>query len=221
MKGTHRWTQWTVVLGLALVLTSCYPGEVSNTAELDTVITSFDDTYNFQKNLTYAMPDTVIHLFGEDDPNEDLLTREHDAEIIARVHRNMKDLGYQEITDPDTTSNRPDVVVVIQATASKTHVIGTYPPGWGWGGWWPGYPCCWGGGYPGYWYRGSYATGTLYIDMFDTDKYLAQEDVSITWEGLINGLLAGSSLSTSARLNETIDQAFMQSPYLKLKGGSQ
>jgi len=66
----------------------------------------------------------------------------------------------------------------------------------------------WGWGYPSV---SSYTTGTLVMTLIaDGEDYI---DPTRVWTGAINGLLSGSYNST--RVNNAIDQAFTQSPYLK------
>jgi hypothetical protein len=87
---------------------------------------------------------------------------------------------------------------------------GYYPGfGWGWGGGWY-YPPGWGG----YWSYYSYTTGTAIINLADYDSYEESggEYIELEWDALIDGLLSGVSAS---KIDDLVDQAFSQSPYLK------
>ena len=56
-----------VVLTISLVGIACYPGSVSNVAELDTVITfRADDTTFYQKFSTYVLVDSVVEFVPGD-----------------------------------------------------------------------------------------------------------------------------------------------------------
>ena len=48
------------------------------------------------------------------------------------------------------------------------------------------------------------------------DIDIANRRVNLQWGGAINGLLEGSSSNISTRITQNIDQAFKQSPYLRL-----
>ncbi len=68
--------------GLALVLAACYPGDVTNVAQTDLVVTVHDSTTNFGAIRTFAIPDSVVQLF-EDSAGSVDLTDEFDSLIIA------------------------------------------------------------------------------------------------------------------------------------------
>jgi hypothetical protein len=59
-----------------------------------------------------------------------------------------------------------------------------------------------------------FTTGTLYIGMFDPDKAdVPNKRLGGAWLAAINGLL-GEGGNPQARIDNSIDQAFAQSPYL-------
>jgi hypothetical protein len=207
-----------------IILLSCYPGGPESIGELDLVATFYDPDLDYGANRTYAMPDSILHIKDEENPDNNVdLSRDHDDFILSKAAEHMQGLGYSRIAEPDT-NNVPDVVILISAIGRKNFVITPgYPwyPGWGyWPGW--GYcPGCWGPGW-GYWYPWtpptvtSYQSGTLYIDMFDADsRDEDRETLTVIWNASINGALGGGSSSTRIRLNDTITQAFTQSPYLE------
>lgn len=191
----------------SLVVYSCYPDYGLTTTDYDTVITLYDNSANFNKP-TYAMPDTVVHFVEAG--QEDNVDRSKDALIISTIQSNMANLGYTRVdtTNPDA----PDFVILVGVTTTDNYGQAWYP-GWGY---WPGWG--WWGGYPGWGYPGgsviySYTTGSIFISMLDPDKVNSDNTYGAVWLARINGILS-SSLNTSARITQRINDAFNQSPYL-------
>jgi hypothetical protein len=205
-------------VGLLLIgVLGCYPGSVNDVSELDTVLTLFDDEKDFSEIQTYVLIDTVVRV-GDDDDDEDEVSNEFDQDIIDVTRRNLDALGYVEVEPEDEV---PDVFITLEKSVGEYSII--YDPiywwdWWGWYPWWPGYPP--GGWYPGYpWCCAvsySYPVGSVFIKMYDTED-LDEDDEEIPniWLGAINGLATGSDASIRARINDLIDQAFEQSPYLR------
>jgi hypothetical protein len=209
-----------LLIPLIGLLSGCYPDKLDYVEEYDLAGTLFDEGADFQSYATFHVVDTVIHLTedGEDDPN---LNREHDEFILETIRQNMLDYGYTQVASPDSL-NRPDLELLVQVTSQDFYTYYSYwynywgwYPGWdwwyppGWGGWYPGYP--W---YPGY--ISSYSTGTLIVEMLDTE--IQQEPLDrpgMVWAGVINGLLTSNVQNTRARLDKQLNQLFVQSPYLK------
>ena len=198
------------ILGLfILLLTGCYPSEEFTVEELDLVVTNYDETENYSRFTTFAVPDSVVRIGGdgseEPGPFDDLM--------LELVRANMLDLGYIEELDPE--NNVPDLVVLVELLITDNTVVAPCWPGWGWwGGWPPFWGPGWCGGLP--WIPvGSYTTGTVILDMIDVDgANMDEETLPIAWNAIINGLVTGSDASTEARIRTTINQAFDQSPYL-------
>ncbi|UCC73848.1 MAG: DUF4136 domain-containing protein [Gemmatimonadota bacterium] len=214
-----------LVLALALALAAgCYPGTVTDVQQLDLVGTLWDANADWGTFQTYVMPDTVIHLVGED---QDMLPvrRDLDQDILDLVRANIEDYGY--VLEPDPETNPPDVVFLVSVTASENWYgwigypwwdywgwwpgWGYYPPGWG-PGWGWGYPCC------GNIVVGGYTTGTLFVDMVDANNAdIEEEIVPILWTAAMNGLVVDATTAAAlSRLTTGINQAFAQSPYLEV-----
>ncbi len=215
------------VLALALA-TGCYPDKIDYVEEYDVAATLYDEAADFGSYTTFTVIDTIIHMTedGKDDPN---LGRDHDEFIVDLVRQNMRDLGYTEIENPDSLT-RPDLILFCEALSNENFSYyywgywGWYP-GWGW--WYPYsvdsqsyyYP---GWGYPWYpsypWYPGyvtSYTTGTLMIEMADSEKFDPEDrTLGFVWTGLADGLLVKSN-NTQSRLEKQINQMFEQSTYLQ------
>lgn len=209
-----------MVFSLVGLLTGCYPDKMDYVDEYDVAGTMYDEEADFSAYATFHVLDTVMHITedGEDDPS---LNRDHDEFILEQVRQNMLDMGYTEQVSPDSL-NMADLELLVQVMTTDFYSYYTYwYDYWGWyGGWYwydPGYP--WSPGYP--WYPGggyynSYSTGTLMIEMLDTDLPLVEgERPGIVWMGLVDGLLSGNISSGRERLDKQLNQLFEQSPYLQ------
>jgi len=208
-----------IVAVIILTLSGCYPDKIDSVTEQDFAATLYDDTALPGDYLTFSVVDTVVHMTddGEDDSN---LSREHDDFILSLIRQNMLDMGYDEITNPAAIT-QPELLLLVSAKPSDYY--GMY--WWDYWGWYPGwgYP---GWGYPSYpWYPGypwppvvyySYTTGTVIIDMMDTENLDPEEHTSsIIWSGIVEGILVKNSELTRSRLEKQINQLFIQSPYLQ------
>ncbi|MGD9400638.1 MAG: DUF4136 domain-containing protein [bacterium] len=204
---------------LLLLLCSCYPSsDFNSVADYDVVLTLYDEEQDFNEYVTYYMEDTVYHYRDPEDTSDDNLSRAHDALIIATIKSNMNDLGYQFKADADS-ADPSDLYIVVGASSSDWYSV-WYPyypsyPGWGWWGpgWWWGYP-----GPPQVSY--AYTTGTLSIDMWDAKN--ADEDyeiVPVPWAATVNGILNDKSAGVGNRIEDSVNQAFAQSPYLGTSEG--
>jgi hypothetical protein len=119
----------------------------------------------------------------------------------------MTDLGWTKV---DVNSD-PDVQLLPAAWTTTTIVSGGY-----WGGyycWWYPYYCGGGGWYYPYYPVSSYSTGTMVISMIDAKHEGTDGGLPLVWTAAMNGLLSGTYETN--RVNQGIDQAFKQSPYLK------
>ena len=66
-----------LILALALVVASCYPGGIEYYEETDVVFTSYEPDYDFMQQNTYSMPDSVVKITGDgnDDPAANITYR--------------------------------------------------------------------------------------------------------------------------------------------------
>ena len=187
-----------------LILSACYSDYGMTVQDYDVVTTLYDPEYDFTKDKTYSLPDTIIHITEEGDDTK--ISRQYDSYILEQVNSQMQLRGFRKITDP--TVELPDVAIILRAISTTTYqAYSSYYWGGYWGGWY--YP--WYGGTTVY----SYTTGSLLIDMLDVDKIdLEQEIYPTAWIAGINGLLGDTGSGTKTRLSTSIGQAFVQSPYI-------
>jgi len=204
---------------LALIgfATACHPGDPNGPAQLDVVATAHDDTVNFAGIGTFVMPDSVVEIV----PPESVATalpfdHTYDQLILDGVAAQMSTLGYTRLASFDP-NNPPDVAVLIKGVAVRNTDVYVSYPWWGYWGWY-GWPCCygpsWGVGYPVV-SASQYDVGTIAIDMWDLRRSdAALQRVPAIWTAVLRGLLEGSATDAPFRIDQAIDRAFAQSPYL-------
>ena len=200
----------TLVTGLVAVLSSCYPGEVTNITETDLVVSGARPDYTFTKK-TYFMPDTVFYIQA-DTLAPDTFDHAFDADIDRAVARNLGAAGYTRIDDFESA----DIVLLNGISVNINVSVYTWWPGY-WGPYWP---CCFGPVYPWWPVTGAttWKSGTVLTIMLDKSLESGDDNGEV-WAGAMNGLAEGSEDLVRTRLVGGIDQAFTQSPYLS-GGGS-
>ena len=189
-------------LGLIIILGACYPQGPEYYEDLDLVYTNYEDQYDFASKGTYAMPDRIVKITGniiEGEPPE-FVKEPYNTDMLQKMEANMTALGWTKTDDPINAD-----LVLFPAVWTNTTIYYWYDY-WCW--YYP-YYCGWGWGYPSF---SSYTTGTLVMTMVaDGSDYI---DPTSVWTAVANGLLSGSF--NTSRVNRAIDQAFEQSPYLKV-----
>ena len=206
--------------GCVALAAACHPGEPTSASEFDVVATAHDDTVNYSTILTYIMPDSVVEIV----PAESVATalpfnHDYDQLILDGIATKFSELGYTRLATFDPV-NPPDVVVTVRGIAvSNTDIYVSYPwyPDWGWYGW----PCCygpgWGVGYPIV-TAVEYDVGTIVVDMWDIRRAdQTTQTIPAIWVAALRGLLEGSSVDAPFRIEQAIDRAFSQSPYLGIQ----
>jgi hypothetical protein len=203
----HMWLGGGTLLLAAALFISCYPGDELTISETDTVVTVFDKNADFSTKMTYAMPDTILHLITEDERDD--ISRKYDASILNQIANHMDELGYTRVVDPAAAD-----VHVLTAVSVRDYVGYAYYGGW-WNYWYGYYPPYW-GWYPYYPAGGvaySYSIGTVFILMEDPNQPAVNgTPVPPIWIAALNGL--ADSSTNANRIENGLDQAFAQSQYL-------
>jgi len=203
--------RFLVVILSATLLWGCYPAGPEYTEDLDVVYTTYDSDYDFQAGSTYAMPDQIV-VDVEIDKGDTTYVYMKDIfakDILDAIEENMTDKGWDRVELEDA----PDLILTPAAIKSTTYFYSYWYDWWYGGGYYPG----WGGWYyPPYYTVSSYTTGSLIIVMSDPS---AANDSPIgvsptTWIAVANGLYIGAY--SVNRVTNAVDQAFAQSPYLKI-----
>jgi hypothetical protein len=178
--------------------------------DLDVTYTTFDEDFDFQSRQTYAMPNKiVVDVDIEDGDTTWIYMKDVFATpILAAIDDNLESRGWEKVD----ISQQPDVLVTPAALSSTTYFY-SYWYDWWYGGWYGGY---WGWYYPPYYTVSSYTTGSMIITMADPnvedDSPINQSETA--WIAVGNGLFSGAY--DISRVTDAIDEAFEQSPYLKL-----
>ena len=189
---------------IGALIVGCHPGGAEYVDELDLVLTTHNESFDFGTPTTFALPNKIPKVTGaivEGEEPEYLTDQQADL-ILDRIRTNMIDRGYVETDVPAEAD-----LLIMPATISSTTVV-VYCDYWsGYWDWWyyPGYGGCY---YPtGY----TYTTGSVIITMQTTSPSSTGVNV---WGAVVNGLLEDTKASIEARVEKGIDQAFLQSPYL-------
>ena len=193
-----------LLMGIVFLMVSCYPEGPVSYEELDLVYTNYDDSYDFDSQGTYSLPDKIVKITGNlaDGEDPEFVKEPYNTQILQRIESNMSNLGWTKVDDPENAD-----LAMLAAVWTNTTITYWYDY-WCWYYYWY---CGWGYYYPTY--VTSYTTGTLVMTLVAAgDEYV---DPSSVWTGIGNGVLTGSY--DFNRVSKTIDQAFEQSPYLNVK----
>jgi uncharacterized protein DUF4136 len=210
--------QW-LVLSAIIALASCYPKGAEFAEDLDLVYTNHDQGFDYKTRHTYALPDSVIKITGDifSDPDgnhkPEFASPVYAAAITTAIKTNMGNLGWTLV---DKNAN-PDVIL-LPSTITTTNIY-YYYDWWYWGWYYPGFYPGWGWYYPGYYppYVTGYRSGSVFVQMTDNKPAPGNgTNVTVLWTAILNGLAEGNSSSITARITTGINQAFAQSPYLKI-----
>ena len=210
----HHW----LALLILPALSGCYPEGAEYTDELDIVYTNYYDQFPFNSKQTYAIPDSVIKITGDnfEDPDGDnkptFVPASYAVPILAQINQNMAANGWQRVNK----NNNPDVVFLV-STMTTTNLY-YYYDWYYWDWWYTGWAPWWGWYYPGYYppvYVEGYRSGSVFMQIIDSKAAPQADNVSVVWSGIINGLAEGTTTDIVGRLQTGIDRAFAQSPYLK------
>lgn len=136
--------------------------------------------------------------------------------LIQAVKTNMENLGYLYTPDNPEADLGIQMTYVVKTERYVQYYKDPY--------WWLDYPGYWS---PGFWgnYQGfyypypvtyTYSTNALMIDMVNlTTPRTGNEALEVVWSTYIGGPSTGSITTDLDMMKAAIDQAFVQSPYLK------
>jgi hypothetical protein len=187
----------------ASLLLGCHPDGIESFEETDTVYTTASADARFDTMVTYAMPDTVYEILGDENA-EPKWDHALDDAIIEQVAANLAARGFSRV-DFDGPAGRDAVVLLFGVTAENWYFYSWYPWYPGWGGWYPIYPID-----PVV----KFTSGTAAVNLIEPAQAV-NDTVKVYWLGAINGVASGSTNLDRARLRNGIDQMFTQSPYLE------
>ena len=203
-----------LIPALALLAVACHKEPYIDSDNEYLVYTSPGKDATFASFTTFDLADSLLVIGQSAKP--EYSQSQNALALIQAVRTNMENAGY--VYTPDN----PDADLGIQ----MTYVIKTdrYVQYYNDPYWWLNYPGYWS---PGYWgnYVGfyypypvtyTYSTNALMVDMADlTTPKTGTEALEVVWSVYIGGP-AGSSVASDVEvMKNAIDQAFVQSPYLK------
>ena len=230
----------TILAAAAACLLACHPATINDSSETDMVVTRKAESYDYSRNRTYDIPDSIADLCNVDpgnlpageagangggdrpgrpdagslDCNE--ITHRFDEAVLKEISKNLEALGYVRVHKSETVT--PDVAMLVGALSSNNWVAYTYYPWSYYYYWWPYYPG-WGIYYPYYPTTSivNYPTGSLMMELVSlNDADPDTQRTPVIWTGVVTGLLVQGDVDPASRINQTIDQAFAQSAYLKV-----
>lgn len=207
------------ISALAILAVACqkepYPQDGDNEY---LVYTSPAKDADFSQYTTFDIADSLL-VIGQSAKPE--YSQSNNALALIQAFRtNMEKLGYIY------TPSNPDAQLGIQLTymIKTERYVQYYDDPY----WWLDYPGYWSPGMWGDWYGFyyprpmvySYSTNALLADMVDlTSEQGSGKALKIIWSSYIGGPAGPSASYDVQRMKNSIDQAFVQSPYLKKTTG--
>ncbi|PVD52243.1 DUF4136 domain-containing protein [Terrimonas sp.] len=186
---------------------------VDNLSSDFVVETKYDTSVHFTTFKTFAIRDTIT--VATENPKDSVWYDADAQTIINEVAKQMKAVGYTQVMPGD----KGGADLGIQLIGIRNRTIFNVTPGYWWG--FPGYgdPYYWGDfyGYPywnSYWYSYSIKTGSLIVEMANLKDAVANQKLNIIWTGIGSGQIGNSKSFVLDQCIKTVDQAFLQSPYL-------
>lgn len=203
------------ITAIALLAAACHKEPFSQDSDGEYLVyTSPAKDFEFSDFKTFDIADSVLVIGQSDKPYYS--ASDNALELIQRYRTNMESRGYIYLP------SNPEAELGIQLTyMEKTErYIQFYDNPY----WWLDYPGYWPIGYWGNWsgwyypspVAYSYTTNALLADMVDlTGENSKDGKLEIVWSSYIGGPAGGTLQGDIARMKNSIDQAFSQSPYLK------
>lgn len=228
-----------------IILQACYPIDSIPISDLDTATTLYNTDDLATAPTSAAIAWEVVQILSDDGDDldynggadDEILNTTLDQLVDLYGQDNVVIISETATLNPSVNGTYPNVRIVVPGTdpvpsvetvyapsvvlRNKT-VVYSYPgyPGWGgwWGGWYPGYGGCYYCGYPSYGST-SYEVGTVLLEMYDARKIPpagpVPPDLDMSWIAVLRGMIGTNPNTNSTRVISGIQQAFLQSPYLK------
>lgn len=204
---------------LVLFLAACQKDpDTSKLSDEFVVYTDHGKDVNFELFSTFYIADSVMVIGNEEKPEFWNATEADD--VVSILVSSMEGRGFDRTFDKDSADLGLQVSFVKSVNYFTNYNTSPY---WWWGypgyNWWNSY---WGNSWNGWYYPYpivySYSVGSLLVELVDlqavttasTDKKLP-----VLWTAYMTGLLSGSDKINATLSVRAIEQAFVQSPYLK------
>jgi len=193
------------LLCLATLASACnlYPGSDARTEDLDVVLTQYNDTTNFGAMSTYMLRDEVIPIVEDGSTPTFTITPQLEQTVLDAIEANLAAYGWTKVDSVDN----PDMIFASGITVTKHTNIYENFPAYGWGYY-----------YHYYNYQVStYPVGNIVIVGLNENRRDPFTKVApLVWQSLIQGPLVDNVDDPLGRVERDIEQAFLQSTYLKL-----
>lgn len=172
--------------------------------------TNYDKSVDFSKYSTFYISDAIKVL---SDKKEDW-SDDNAQSIIKTFADNMKDRGYVQLDESE--KSMADIGIQLSYVENSYYFTDYYSPyywydwWWGsifWNGWFPIYP------YPSYSVTYRYDVGSLLGELILIDR--TTEKLQQAWSMCVGGTMSGSTRTDVANAKRGVNQAFVQSPYIK------
>ena len=203
-----------ILSSLALLAIACHKEPYSQDEDGEYLVyTSPAKNVTFADFRTFDIADSVLVIGQKDKP---FYSQSDNALALIQAYRtNMEKLGYIYLP------SNPAAELGIQLTYIERteRYVQYYDDPY----WWLDYPGYWPAGYWGNWtgwyypypVTYSYTTNALVTDMVDLTEPAENGKLKIVWSCYIGGPASSSIRYDVERMEDAIDQAFVQSPYLK------
>lgn len=203
-----------LISAVIMMAAACHKEPYGNDDGEYLVYTTPGKDVDFSPFKTYYLADSLLVIGSGDNPQYS--QSDNAMELIERVRNNMENYGYVYTSDRDDADLGIQMTFVIKTERFVKYYSNPY--------WWLDYPGYWLPGFWGNWcgfyypypISYTYSTNALMIDMVNLDSPQGKDEkLEVVWSSYIGGP-AGYSLSSDIdRIEDSIDQAFVQSPYLK------
>lgn len=203
-----------LISAVIMMAAACHKEPYGNDDGEYLVYTTPGKDVDFSPFKTYYLADSLLVIGSGDKPQYS--QSDNAMELIERVRNNMENYGYVYTSDRDDADLGIQMTFVVKTERFVKYYSNPY--------WWLDYPGYWLPGFWGNWcgfyypypISYTYSTNALMIDMVNLDSPQGKDEkLEVVWSSYIGGP-AGYSLSSDIdRIEDSIDQAFVQSPYLK------
>jgi hypothetical protein len=197
----------------ALLAVACDGTTLDSPQSFGAIVTMVDSGGALRRSSTFVLPDTVVRLSQFGTPIGPTLAHQ----LIIQVRAHFRAMGWTELANE--RGAHPDVLILI-AASTQTQIglaYGDWFSSWGYLPYWGGsVDQSWAWGYPDGAVPYSYQTGTLLVSMIDVSspRDATTKTIPLLWAAALDGLVGDGS--TVERIRAGIDQAFVQSPYLRI-----
>jgi hypothetical protein len=213
MAHTRFPTAICCVAAAVVLAAACDGTTIDSPQSFGAIVTVVDSGGALRTANTFVLPDTVVLLSQFGTPIGPRLA----DQLVLQVRAHFLAMGWTEL--PNVRESHPDVLVLIAASTQVQTGIAysDWFSAWGYLPYWGGsVDDSWAWGYPGGAVPYAYQSGTILVAMIDINapRDLATRTIPLLWAAGLDGLVGDGT--TTERIRAGIDQAFIQSPYLRI-----